>query len=117
MKEQDGAYGRTILAPAAIAKYDGRYIVRGGACELPEGEWKPERATIVEFDSMENAKAFCASPEYKATIQASCKDPSSAGHPLDCRALEKFLQGNSAGAHYQTGLRVEAARKALKTWQ
>jgi len=58
------------LAPAAIAKYGGRYIIRGGAYEVLEGEWKPQRLTIVEFDSMEKAKAFYASPEYGAAKKA-----------------------------------------------
>jgi len=56
------------LAPAAIAKYGGRYLIRGGAYEVLEGEWKPRRLTIVEFDSMEKAKAFYTSPEYKVAI-------------------------------------------------
>ena len=58
------------LAPAAIAKYGGRYVIRGGAYEVLEGDWKPERLTIVEFESMEKAKAFYASPEYKVAIKA-----------------------------------------------
>ncbi|MGP1678500.1 MAG: DUF1330 domain-containing protein [Burkholderiales bacterium] len=58
------------LAPAAIAKYGGRYMIRGGAYEVLEGEWKPQRLTIVEFESMEKANAFYASPEYQVAIKA-----------------------------------------------
>lgn len=58
------------LAPAAIAKYGGRYLIRGGAYEALEGNWKPQRLTIVEFDSMEKAKAFYSSPEYQVAIKA-----------------------------------------------
>ena len=57
------------LAPPAIAKYGGRYIIRGGEYENVEGNWKPQRLTIVEFDSMEKAKAFYTSPEYGAAIK------------------------------------------------
>ena len=57
------------LAPAAIAKYGGRYLIRGGAYEVLEGNWKPQRVTVVEFDSMEIAKAFYTSPEYQAAIK------------------------------------------------
>jgi uncharacterized protein (DUF1330 family) len=57
------------LAPAAIAKYGGRYIIRGGAYEALEGEWRPQRLVIVEFDSMEKAKAFYTSPEYSTAIK------------------------------------------------
>jgi uncharacterized protein (DUF1330 family) len=58
------------LAPAAIAKYGGRYLIRGGAYEAIEGDWKPRRLTVVEFDSMEKVKAFYQSPEYQLAIKA-----------------------------------------------
>ncbi|MBE0612919.1 MAG: DUF1330 domain-containing protein [Burkholderiales bacterium] len=57
------------LAPAAIAKYGGRYLIRGGAYETMEGDWKPQRVTIVEFESMEKGKVFYNSPEYQAAIK------------------------------------------------
>ena len=58
------------LAPAAIAKYGGRYLIRGGAYETLEGNWNPQRITVVEFDSMEKGKAFYNSPEYQAAVKA-----------------------------------------------
>ncbi len=58
------------LAPPAIAKYGGRYVIRGGAYETIEGNWKPQRLTIVEFDSMEKARAFYTSPDYAVAIKA-----------------------------------------------
>ena len=58
------------LAPAAIAKYGGRYLIRGGAYEAIEGDWKPQRITVVEFESMEKAHAFYNSPEYQVAIKA-----------------------------------------------
>ena len=58
------------LAPAAIAEYGGRYLIRGGAYEVIEGNWKPQRLTVVEFDSMEKAKAFYNSPGYQTAIKA-----------------------------------------------
>ncbi len=58
------------LAPAAIAKYGGRYLVRGGAYESLEGDWKPQRLTMVEFESAEKAKAFYHSTEYQTAIRA-----------------------------------------------
>ena len=57
------------LAPAAIARYGGRYLIRGGAYEAIEGNWKPQRITVVEFESMEKAKAFYTSPECQAAIK------------------------------------------------
>lgn len=58
------------LAPAAIGKYGGRYLIRGGAYEVIEGDWKPQRLTVVEFDSMEKGKAFYNSPEYQTAVKA-----------------------------------------------
>ena len=53
------------LAPPSIRKYGGRYLVRGGAVETLEGEWTPKRFVILEFDSMQQAKAWWGSPEYR----------------------------------------------------
>ena len=44
--------------PATIAKYGGRYLVRGGAHEALEGEWKPNRLVILEFPSMAQARRW-----------------------------------------------------------
>lgn len=52
------------LASAAIAAYGGRYLVRGGKSEVLDGEWQPRRLVVLEFDSMERAKAWRDSPEY-----------------------------------------------------
>ena len=59
--------GYKLLAQAAIAQYGGRYLVRGGASEVLEGNWdKPPRLVIVEFESPEQARRFYHSPEYQA---------------------------------------------------
>lgn len=59
------------LAEAAITKYQGRYLARGGRVEVLEGNWaKPERLVVVEFDSVEQAKKFYNSPEYGAAREA-----------------------------------------------
>lgn len=52
------------LAPPSIAQYGGRYIVRGGRTETLEGDWAPKRFVILEFDTMEAARAWWSSPEY-----------------------------------------------------
>ena len=51
--------------PATIAQYGGRYIARGGAAEGLEGGYAPKRVVILEFPSMERAKAWWDSPEYR----------------------------------------------------
>jgi uncharacterized protein (DUF1330 family) len=56
------------LAQRSIAQYGGRYIVRGGAVEAIEGEWRPERLVIVEFPSMARAREWYRSPEYAEAL-------------------------------------------------
>ena len=52
------------LAPASIAQYGGRYIARGGAVEVLEGDWAPKRLVIVEISTMERARAWWNCAEY-----------------------------------------------------
>jgi len=51
-------------AAATVKQYGGKYIVRGGVCETLEGDWKPKRLVVLQFDNMERAKAWLNSPEY-----------------------------------------------------
>ena len=53
------------LAPAAIEAFGGRYLARGGRTEVLEGLWKPKRIVVLEFPSMERAKAWHDSTEYR----------------------------------------------------
>lgn len=54
------------LVPQTIAAYGGRYLARGGAVEPLEGDWRPSRIVLLEFDSTERAKQWIDSPEYAA---------------------------------------------------
>jgi uncharacterized protein (DUF1330 family) len=54
------------LAPASLAPFGGRFLVRGGAVEVLEGEWQPGRFVVLEFDSVEQARAWYDSEEYRA---------------------------------------------------
>ena len=61
------------VAPPSIAAYGGRYLVRGGTLGILEGEWQPKRLVVLEFPTVEQARAWWASPEYapaKAVRQA-----------------------------------------------
>jgi uncharacterized protein (DUF1330 family) len=51
-------------AAATVEQYGGKYVVRGGACETLEGDWKPKRIVVLQFDNMERAKVWFNSPEY-----------------------------------------------------
>ena len=54
------------LVPPSLEPFGGRFIVRGGKTETLEGTWAPKRFVIVEFPSVEQAKAWWDSPEYRA---------------------------------------------------
>jgi uncharacterized protein (DUF1330 family) len=56
--------GYRPLAGAAVEKYGGKFLARGGSATPAEGGWAPKRLVIVEFPSMEKLKAFYNSPEY-----------------------------------------------------
>jgi uncharacterized protein (DUF1330 family) len=56
------------LAQSSIAKYGGRYIVRGGAIEPVEGNWRPQNIIIVEFPNMERAREWYRSTEYAEAL-------------------------------------------------
>jgi uncharacterized protein (DUF1330 family) len=44
--------------------------VRGGAIEVVEGDWQPERLVVLKFPSMAQARHFEASPEYASARAA-----------------------------------------------
>jgi uncharacterized protein (DUF1330 family) len=54
------------VVPATLAAYGGRFLVRGGRAGNLEGDWDPKRIVVLEFDSLERAKAWWASAEYAA---------------------------------------------------
>lgn len=58
------------LAAAAIEKFDGRYRARGGTTVTLEGEEEKNRVVVVEFPSLERARAWYRSPEYQKAIAA-----------------------------------------------
>lgn len=64
------------LVPATLEPYGGRFIVRGGATEIAEGDWQPQRLVIIEFPSLERAKAWYDSPEYAPAkrLRQQCSD-------------------------------------------
>jgi uncharacterized protein (DUF1330 family) len=53
------------LAAPTVELYGGKYIARGGMTEILEGSWSPSRLVILEFESVEQAKNWLNSTEYK----------------------------------------------------
>lgn len=61
---------------AALGKYGARFLVRGGAHEVREGQAKA-RTVVIEFPSYAAALACYDSPEYRAA--RALRDPVSTG--------------------------------------
>ena len=57
------------LSPATVAQYGGRFLARGGRTETLEGNWSPKRLVILEFPSVEQARAWVESVEYAPARQ------------------------------------------------
>ena len=52
-----------------IAKFGGRYLVRGGDIQTKEGDLGLKRLIVLEFPDMKAAEAFYGSPEYQPIMQ------------------------------------------------
>jgi uncharacterized protein (DUF1330 family) len=52
-------------SPAAIAAGGGRFVARGGELAVLEGDWRPPRLVLLEFEDLEAAKRWYHSPEYR----------------------------------------------------
>ncbi len=52
------------MAPATVAAYNGKYLARGGTLTPLEGGWDPLRISVLEFPSVEKARAWWDSAEY-----------------------------------------------------
>ena len=59
--------------PATIAAYGGKYLVRGGSVDAKEGGWTPKRIVVLEFPSMDQARKWYHSPEYKPLLEMRLK--------------------------------------------
>ena len=63
--DPEGYRGYAEEAPAVVAAHGGRYLARGGATEVLEGSWEPDRLVILEFPDLAAARAFYEDPEYE----------------------------------------------------
>ena len=59
--------------PAAIAKFGGKFIVRGGKTRTVEGGWAPSRLVMIEFPSFAKAEEFYDSEHYKPILAMRLK--------------------------------------------
>ena len=55
-------------ALASIKAFDGKLVAATGNIESREGDWHPTRIVMLEFPSMEKARAWYESPEYQEVL-------------------------------------------------
>jgi uncharacterized protein (DUF1330 family) len=67
-----------------LRKYGGRYLIRGGTFEKPEGSSKP-RNVVIEFPSYQAAVDCYRSPEYQRA-----KDERNGGATMDFIIIEGY---------------------------
>ncbi len=70
--EETAARYRELSSPS-VARHGGRFLARGGAIDVLEGGWNPERLVVIEFDSAEAARSWYESDDY-AEARAVRKD-------------------------------------------
>ncbi len=59
--------------PEAVARFGGKFIVRGGKTRTLEGDWTPPRVVVLEFPTYEKAEAFYDSEHYKPLLDMRLK--------------------------------------------
>lgn len=52
------------LTPDTVAAFGGKFLVRGGATSIPEGDWQPGRIVMLEFPDRASAEAWWHSEAY-----------------------------------------------------
>ncbi|HWK98154.1 MAG TPA: DUF1330 domain-containing protein [Pseudolabrys sp.] len=66
--DEEGYKPYSLANPAIFAKFNARFIVRGGPFDAPEGTAR-SRNVVIEFPDLATAKACYNSPEYQANIK------------------------------------------------
>jgi uncharacterized protein (DUF1330 family) len=63
---------RRLVGPA-LQKYGAKFLARGGRIDVLEGQWHPSRLVILEFASLEQARKFYESEDYRPAKEARQK--------------------------------------------
>jgi len=69
--------------PGLVAKFGGKFIVRGGKTRAIEGGWTPSRLVVLEFPDYAAAERFYDSAEYKPVLDMRLKAGKSKGIIVD----------------------------------
>ena len=51
---------------STVEAHGGKFVARGGELEVILGDWTPKRLAILEFEDLQQARAWMKSPEYTA---------------------------------------------------
>ncbi len=52
----------------SVAQYGGKFIVQSSNHQVLEGKWNPMRLVVIEFPSLEAARRWYGSPEYRTVL-------------------------------------------------
>src|SRR5688572_4414329 len=66
--DADGFKQYSQQVPETLEPYGGRFLVRGGALETVEGNFRPKRIVVLEFPDVTSAKAWYESPAYQRIL-------------------------------------------------
>ena len=81
---------------AVVEAHGGKYLARGGATEVVQGDWTPRRIAVMEFDDVEQARAWQNSPDYVDLEGCSTGPPTPASlswkgcEPASPRAIDLY---------------------------
>ncbi|MFM1827598.1 MAG: hypothetical protein RLY67_979 [Pseudomonadota bacterium] len=64
----EGYQAYAAQVPPTLTPFGGRFIVRGGAVHVFDGEPLGPRNVVIEFPSVQSAKDWYASPAYQAIV-------------------------------------------------
>ncbi len=78
--------------PRVVNRFGGRFIARGGETETLEGEEETLRLVVIEFPSMDAAREFYYSDEYKDTKRFREGGGSAQFVAVDGYAIEEWNQ-------------------------
>ena len=73
--ERTSQYRNQVFA--TVERFGGRYLALGGPFEVIEGDWRPGIPVIIEFPSIERARAWYESDVYRPLLALREEDTDS----------------------------------------
>ena len=76
------------VVSATVERYGGRYLTVGGQTDVVEGDWHPVFPVLIEFPSLEQARRWYNSAEYREP--KALRRAAASGNAV-------FIEGNEFG--------------------